>query len=28
VPIEVRRKLKAHFVRNISQMIPLALCPK
>jgi ATP-dependent Lon protease len=28
VPVEVRRKLKAHFVRNISQMIPLALCPK
>jgi ATP-dependent Lon protease len=28
VPVEVRRKLKAHFVRNISQMITLALCPK
>jgi ATP-dependent Lon protease len=28
VPVEVRRKLKAHFVRNISQMIPLALSPK
>jgi len=28
VPVEVRQKLKAHFVRNISQMIPLALCPK
>ena len=28
VPVEVRRKLKAHFVKNISQMIPLALCPK
>lgn len=25
VPAEVRRKLKAHFVENISQMIPLAL---
>jgi ATP-dependent Lon protease len=28
VPVEVRQKLKAHFVKNISQMIPLALCPK
>jgi ATP-dependent Lon protease len=28
VPIEVRRKLRAHFVQNISQMIPLALRPK
>jgi ATP-dependent Lon protease len=28
VPVEVRRKLKAHFVKNISQMIALALCPK
>jgi ATP-dependent Lon protease len=28
VPVEVRRKLKAHFVNNISQMIALALCPK
>jgi len=28
VPVEVRRKLKAHFVKNISQMIPLALSPK
>ncbi|MGP8202132.1 MAG: endopeptidase La [Limisphaerales bacterium] len=28
VPVEVRQKLKAHFVKNISQMIPLALRPK
>jgi ATP-dependent Lon protease len=28
VPVEVRQKLKAHFVKNISEMIPLALCPK
>jgi ATP-dependent Lon protease len=28
VPFEVRRKLRAHFVKNISQMIPLALRPK
>jgi ATP-dependent Lon protease len=28
VPVEVRQKLKAHFVKNISQMIPLALCAK
>jgi ATP-dependent Lon protease len=28
VPVEVRKKLKAHFVNNISQMIPLALRPK
>jgi ATP-dependent Lon protease len=28
VPAEVRQKLKAHFVKNISEMIPLALCPK
>jgi ATP-dependent Lon protease len=28
VPVEVRRKLKAHFVKNISQMIALALRPK
>ena len=28
VPVEVRQKLRAHFVKNISQMIPLALCPK
>jgi ATP-dependent Lon protease len=27
VPMEVRQKLKAHFVENISQMIPLALTP-
>jgi len=27
-PVEVRRKLTAHFVGNISQMIPLALSPK
>jgi ATP-dependent Lon protease len=28
VPIEVRKKLKAHFVENIAQMFPLALLPK
>ena len=28
VPIEVRRKLKAHFVENIAQMFPIALEPK
>ena len=28
VPAEVRQKLRAHFVKNISEMIPLALCPK
>ena len=28
VPAEVRHKLKAHFVSNISQMLPLALMPK
>jgi ATP-dependent Lon protease len=28
VPIEVRRKLKAHFVENIAQMFPIALLPK
>ena len=28
VPVEVRQKLKAHFVKNISEMIPLALSPK
>jgi ATP-dependent Lon protease len=27
VPVEVRRKLKAHFVDTISEMIPLALMP-
>jgi ATP-dependent Lon protease len=27
-PIEVRRKLKAHFVKTISEMIPLALARK
>ncbi len=27
VPVEVRKKLKAHFVENISQMIPFALTP-
>ncbi|HEX4121383.1 MAG TPA: endopeptidase La [Verrucomicrobiae bacterium] len=27
VPVEVRRKLKVHFVEKISQMIPLALTP-
>jgi ATP-dependent Lon protease len=27
VPTEVRRKLKAHFVETISEMIPLALVP-
>ena len=24
-PVEVRRKMKVHFVRNISELIPLAL---
>jgi ATP-dependent Lon protease len=28
VPIEVRRKLKAHFVENIGQMFPIALMSK
>jgi ATP-dependent Lon protease len=28
VPDEVRQKLKAHFVRHISQVFPLALCPR
>ena len=28
VPVEVRQKLKAHFVENIAQMFPLALRPK
>jgi ATP-dependent Lon protease len=28
VPIEVRRKLKAHFVENIGQMFPIALLSK
>ncbi|MGA2174354.1 MAG: endopeptidase La [Verrucomicrobiota bacterium] len=28
VPAEVRNKLKAHFVTNIAQMLPLALTPK
>jgi ATP-dependent Lon protease len=28
VPVEVRRKLNVHFVKNISEMIPLALMPK
>ncbi len=28
VPIEVRRKLKAHFVENIAQMFPIALLAK
>jgi ATP-dependent Lon protease len=28
VPVEVRRKLNVHFVKNISKMIPLALMPK
>jgi ATP-dependent Lon protease len=28
VPPEVRQKLKAHFVKTISEMVPLALCPK
>ncbi len=28
VPVEVRRKLKAHFIENISQMFPLALTAK
>jgi ATP-dependent Lon protease len=25
VPSEVRKKLKVHFIRNISQLLPLAL---
>ena len=28
VPIEVRRKLKAHFVENVAQMFPIALHSK
>ena len=28
VPAEVRQKIKAHFVRHISQIFPLALRPK
>jgi ATP-dependent Lon protease len=28
VPVEVRRKLKAHFVENIAQMLPIALLSK
>ncbi|HEY3915298.1 MAG TPA: endopeptidase La [Verrucomicrobiae bacterium] len=28
VPVEVRQKMKAHFVENISQMIPIALADK
>jgi ATP-dependent Lon protease len=28
VPAEVRQKIKAHFVRQISQIFPLALRPK
>jgi ATP-dependent Lon protease len=28
VPAEIRQKLKAHFVRHISELIPLALCGK
>ena len=28
VPIEVRSKMKVHFVKNISQLIPLALSAK
>ena len=28
VPVEVRQKVKAHFVRHISQIFPLALRPK
>jgi ATP-dependent Lon protease len=28
VPVEVRRKLKAHFVENIAQMFPIALLAK
>jgi ATP-dependent Lon protease len=28
VPIEVRRKLKAHFVENVAQMFPIALLSK
>ena len=26
VPAEVRQKMKAHFVRHISHVFPLALC--
>ena len=25
VPVEVRQKLKAHFIKNIAEMLPLAL---
>ena len=28
VPAEVRKKMKVHFVKHISEMIPLALRPK
>jgi len=28
VPPDVRRKIKAHFIDTIAQMLPLALCPK
>ena len=28
VPSEVRHKIKAHFTRHISEVIPLALGPK
>src|SRR5437667_6787747 len=28
VPTEVRQRIKAHFVRHISQIFPLALSPK
>ncbi len=27
VPVEVRSKMKVDFVKNISQLVPLALCP-
>ncbi len=28
VPEEVRKKLKVHFIRHISELLPLALRPK
>jgi ATP-dependent Lon protease len=28
VPVEVRRKLKAHFVDTVSEVFPFALSPK
>ena len=28
VPVEVRQRLKAHFVQHISELLPLVLQPK